>query len=387
MRKKVNYIISFVMLLILSFIFTSCELPYFDFSNTFKNRGVNLDNFLLIDNKMSLNKIKYGLKVNPQETTYGDLITFSFFDNDIDIDLVLDAQNNLCSKSYTASNESLTKSTYGEYNKLRQGMSLQEACDTLGSEGTLTKQVYIDSNYDEKIGTTYLWAIDNQFDSSIKTIECSFDSENKIYKANYSGTIYDTQNENVDPEFLSSGYKKLADIPLGSTIDDAESVLGIKAELCCMGNNNHDLSSSFYKFKARDINYNTFDIDILTDDKGKITKKALYFGENFKFDTTANNLSAYEDAIKKGMSYDEVKNIMGGDGLLYLSETKPQLDNDFAQPPLLMQFVRTISDPSIMCNNLTGYEGDYYSYIENYDWYRSNFQVDVKFVDGKVSSF
>ncbi len=380
MRKKVHYFKLLIIFLLSIFIFSSCEFPYVDFYNTFKNKGVNFDNFLIINDKMNFRKIKNGLKVKPLESNYGDLTTFSFVDNYNSISLVLDKKNNLYSKSYE-NNEPLNfTSSYDSFRFLRQDMTLSEVKDTLGSEGTLTKKVYKDYN-NEKVGTTYLWGISD----TGKTIKCAFNNDDKIYNANY----YDAINEEIgddNPVFISNGYEKLNDIPLGSTISEAELILGSKAFLYSMGNLNKDTSSSYYKFKARGSSSNVFDIDISTDDRGKITKKVLYFGQNFKFNTTAKNLLAYADSVKEGMTYNEVKDLMGGDGLLYLSETLSQLKFDLVQPQLLMQYVSSIKNPSVRCNDLTGYENDYNGYVENYDWYRSNFQIDVKFVNGKVVS-
>jgi|GEM_PF-6258325 len=383
MRKKANYLKVSIIFLLVIFLFSSCELPYIDFSNTFKSRGVSFENFLLLDDEMSLRKIEYGLKEVPSIETSGEYVTYTFEGNNNNfINLVLDSQNIIYSKSYTHNNLLSEKSSFDKFNKLRANMNLAETQDTLGSKGILEKVNYLDYA-DEKIGTTYLWGIEDSFDR----INCTFDENDRINSAVFNGKIEKNQS-NGDLNFTTSAYEKLDQIPLGASIEQAESILESKALLYSMGNPEKNTSSSYYKFMARDVSeVNVFDIDILTDGRGRITKKALYFGKDFEFKTTAKKLSAYANAIKEGMTYNEVKNLMGGDGLLYLSQTKSQCVYETIDPPLLTQHIKTLRNPSDMCNGLSGDENDYYPYIEIYDWKRSNFELNVKFIYGKVDSF
>lgn len=382
MRKR-TYLLKLSLILLFVFMFSSCEFPYIDFSNTFEDKGVSFENFLLLDDGMSLRKIKYGLEKEPLIDTSEEFTTYVFSgDGNESINLVLDSEDIIYSKYYSHNNQSLEQSSFDKFNDLRPEMTLAEVENILGVEGVLERVNYLDYS-NQKIGSTYIWGIEG----SSNKINCIFDENDKMNCAIFDNKI-DENKSNSEISFIESGYEKLDEIPLGSNIQAAELILESEALLYSMGNTEEHTSSSYYKFVARDTSSNNvFDIDIFTDGKGRITKKALYFGEEFEFKTTASKLSAYVDGIEEGMTYDEVKELMGGDGLLYLSQTKPQLVYEMVQPPLLTQFIRTLGDVSAMCNNLSGDEDDYYPYIEIYDWNRSNFQINVKFIEGKVASF
>lgn len=384
MKRILGFFSILVTFLVFTCIFSGLEFPYIDFSNIFKNKGVSYENFLLIDDAMDLKKIENALVVKPKQENNGEFSTLSFIDGHNSINLILDATDVIYSKYY-GNIIPYTKTSYDEFSALRQDMPLSEAEAILGSLGTLTKVNYLDLNKEKK-GTSYQWGI---YDSD-KIIKCYFDEDDEIYFASFYGAI--PLRANPDENFVNAGYEKLSKIPLGSSIKNAESVLESKAMLYHMGNlesvEDTLSSSSYYRLLAKDPSgEDIFNIELTTDDSGNITKKAVNFDDDFEFNTTAKKLSAYADGIKIGMTYEEVKELMGGDGLLFFAETRPQRQYDLIEPNPLIKYVSSIREPSIKCSNLTGEENDYASHIEIYDWKRSNFQVDVKFVDGKVQSF
>ena len=270
---------------------------------------VNYDNFTKITSSSSLNDVKDLLKVNPTsrriqdsktltQYNFAEIISVTFDDDGTIIDKIIDS-------SFIDFPNSVSDVSFSEFQKLKSKMPLGDIEDIFVSKGVLTESTYKSVEGYFFAGDSYTWPTDK---TSIRNsyIICDFDSDNNLVRAiNYDHKMLPESSEvNIDKDIID----KFEATHLDMSYEEVESNFDFKLILEDIGSQDIYTSSYYYDF-------NNGTVVFIFDEDNKVFIKWISSGNYDFYDANAQDSSKINE-LKQGMSYTEIKDILGYDGYL-----------------------------------------------------------------------
>ncbi len=266
---------------------------------------VNYDNFLKINANSTLDDVKNLLKVKPvsnkidalTQYVFDEFITVTYDENGVLVDKIIESDG----VSFPSSSE---KIDFKKFQNLEPNMSLSETEEVLGSKGLLTEITYrtIEGYY--FAGDSYTWPIEKGILPNPYLI-CDFDSENRLIRAKgYGGGT----NLNPKDDLKKEDVEKFNNIPMGVSIDEVKSSLSADLVMESIGVPDNYMSKYYFAYKDANVG-------IAFDKDQKLVAKWISSRDYMFFDINAED-SNNINKIKNGMSYDEIKDMLGSEGHL-----------------------------------------------------------------------
>ncbi len=265
---------------------------------TLDNSGVNYENFLNINENMKIDEIIELLKGDPVITYSENGIKYYTFN-----DLISVSYDNTGSLIYKFIDEkkieypSSAKASFHAFLVIVQGMNIKDVETIIGSKGLLVRQVFIDKDNSLGYKNGYSWILDADIREDGRLIFLT-DDKDQLVSAISMGDEISEYEENI--------FDIINRIELGMSLQDVEAIIGHRGLIF--------KSSSIDTF-AEDFTCSSMDI-------------RCYFNLDYRLSTIrveTINPNLFEsnspdsnkiNEIRNGMSYDEVKAILGSDGYL-----------------------------------------------------------------------
>jgi|GEM_PF-6686005 len=287
-----------------------------NFNNRTFNNGesvtlseVNYENFTKITSTSSLDDVKKLFKVNPKKSLFRDsetLTQYTFaniisvtYDDGALIDKIIDS-------SFVDFPSFVSNVKFLEFQKLRSKMELKDIEEAFNSKGMLTESTYKSVEGYFFAGDSYTWPTDKTSSSRNSYIICDFDSDNNLVRAqNYDPKILpDSSSVNIDKDITD----KFDAVHLGMSYEEIESSFNSKLTLGNIGLPDNYISNYYYNFRNGDVVF-------LFDENKKVFAKWISSATYAFYDTNAQDSRKIKE-LRQGMSYNEIKDIIGSDGYL-----------------------------------------------------------------------
>lgn len=278
------------------------------FNQIIDTSKVNYDNFAKITSSSSLNDVKDLLQVNPTSKALSDKLTQYIFAETIAV--TYDDNGTLIDKmiySYCVDfPNSVSKVDFDEFQKLKPKMSLSDIESVLGSKGVLTESTYKSVEGYFFAGDSYTWPTDKKGFSETPYVICDFDSDKNLVRAqNYDSNILPDPDEvNIDKEVIN----RFNDINLGTSFKEVETSFKSKLIMEDIGIPENYMISYYHEFENATVMF-------VFDEDNKLITKWISSREYDFYDANAKDSSKINE-LMQGMSYKEIKDILGVNGYL-----------------------------------------------------------------------
>ncbi|MCL2323184.1 MAG: hypothetical protein FWC47_13915 [Oscillospiraceae bacterium] len=279
-------------------------------NNQINNPNINYDNFLKITSTSTLDDVKRLLNSSPAsgplsnsttltEYSFGDIIIVTYDNTGTLIDKIIDS-------SFVTFPNSVANVTFDEFQQLKPNMPLKDIQTLFKSNGLLTESTYKDVEGYFFAGDSYTWPTGNN-PSANNYVICDFDNNSNLIRAvNYDKKL--TQNTTSNEDLTKDGVNKFDAVNMGMPFDDVKSSFGPDILMKSIGLPSNYMSIYYYS-------YNNATITFVFDKSNKVIEKLISSTDYNFYDVNANN-SENVNNIKKNMTYNDVKNIIGSDGYL-----------------------------------------------------------------------